>query len=68
MKLHISILLFVFLAITANTVTDDALYLNLECESGQACIDLPHGDMGTESVRDNPICLFTLLLIPIKLL
>jgi hypothetical protein len=54
MRFHIFVLLLLCLASTVNAATDNALYLHLECSTGQACIDLPYRDSGKMSVLATP--------------
>jgi hypothetical protein len=54
MRFHILVLLLLCLASSVNAATDNALYLHLECSTGQACIDLPHDDNGKMSVLATP--------------
>ena len=54
MRFHIFVLFLLCLASTVNAAIDDALYLHLECSPGRACIDLPHGDNGKQSVLATP--------------
>jgi hypothetical protein len=54
MKLHIFAWLFLCLALLANAAPDNSIYLYLECESGQACINLPDSDGDTMSVMATP--------------
>jgi hypothetical protein len=54
MRFYIFVLFLLCLAPTVNAATDDALYLYLECSPGQACVDLPYGDNGKQSVLATP--------------
>ena len=54
MRFHIFVLFLLCLASTVNAATGDALYLHLECSPGQACINLPYGNNGKQSVLATP--------------
>ena len=54
MKLQIFAWLFLCFTVSANAAPDNSMYLYLECESGQACIDLPDSDGDTMSVLATP--------------
>lgn len=54
MRSYIFVLFILYLASTVNAATDNALYLHLECSTGQACIDLPYRDTGKMSVLATP--------------